>query len=95
MIIAQTDVNKCHFIRDGHPDIHRTAYYLEYLVFHMPEAKRTIALDWLIKNGIRGQKFLDFVSNECKNSGLEFLRYLTMRVEKEKKQRALFAKDLL
>lgn len=94
MDIPKSDVLKCHVIRDGHSDIHRMAYFLEYIIFHMPEPKRSPALEWLIRNDLRGQKFLDFIKGDCKSSGLELIRLLTMRVEKERTPRKLYAADI-
>lgn len=81
-------------IRDNHPNIHYMAYYLEYLTFHLPEAKLLPALEWLVKNRLTGEKFLEFIQGDCRRSGLELIRQLTMRLEREKKTRTLTVKDI-
>lgn len=81
-------------IRNGHSNVSSFAYYLEYLTFHMPEKMLEPALKWLVRNQLTGQKFLDFVQGECARSGLELIRNLTMRLEREKKVRALTARDI-
>jgi len=83
-----------HKIRHDHVSPHYIAYYLEYLTFHMPVAKLVPALKWLVKNDLRGQRFVDFVNGQCKRSGLELIRHLTMRLECEKRERKLYAVDI-
>ena len=81
-------------IKGNHLDAHNFAYYLEYLTFHLPEGKLVPALEWLIKNKLTEDRFIEFVQGECKNSGLELIRLITMRLEKDKKPRKLYAPDL-
>lgn len=81
-------------VKADHPDAHFFAYYLEYLTFHMPEKMLIPALEWLIKNRIVGPRFYDYVKSDCAASGLELIRNLTMRLEREKRLRTLTAKDL-
>lgn len=81
-------------ILDGHPDGATFAFFLEYLTFHMPDAKLIPALEWLLKNELTGQRFLVFAIVDCKGSGLEMIRYLTMRLEREKKIRRLHVTDV-
>jgi hypothetical protein len=81
-------------IRGQHSDSQYFAYYLEYLTFHMPERLLVPALEWLIRNGVVEERFLDFVQNDCARSGLELVRNLTMRLERDKKPRQLFDKDI-
>lgn len=84
----------CVIIRDDHPSVNFFAYYLEYVIFHMPENMVLPALRWIVNNGLTGRKFLDFVQGDCHRSGLEMIRYLTMRLERERELRTLTAKDL-
>lgn len=81
-------------VRADHPDAHFFSYYLEFVTFHLPERMLVPALLWLIKNKIVGAKFYEFVKVDCANSGLELVKHLTMRLEREKRLRALTAKDL-
>ncbi len=81
-------------IYSGHPKMPFFAHYLEYLALHMPVPKLIPALEWLRSNRICGDRFIEYVRGECRCSGLEFVRQLTKRVEREKELRALFAKDL-
>lgn len=81
-------------VRANHPNVHYIAYYLEYLTFHIPERMLVPALEWLVKNKIVGERFIEFIHNDCAKSGLEMIRYLTMRLEKEQKTRKLYAMDL-
>ena len=81
-------------IHAGHRNAHFFSYYLEYLAFHMPVPKIVPALQWLVKNKICGERFIMYVRGECRASGLEFIRNLHMRVEREKKLRELFVKDI-
>lgn len=81
-------------IRSNHSRIHDFAYYLEYLAFHMPDRMLVPSLLWLIKNKLTGQKFLDFMAIDCKNSGLELIRYLTMKLEHDRQLRSLTVKDI-
>lgn len=78
----------------GSSDTQACAYYLEYLALHMPLALLVPALEWLIKNDLIGRRFLQYVQGDCARSGLELIRNLTMRLEKEKRLRVLTAKDL-
>lgn len=81
-------------IRAGHNSAHEFAYFLEYLIFHMPEPRLVPALWWLVSNRVTGQKFLDFVNEDCSKSGLELVRELTRRIEREANVRPLFAEDI-
>lgn len=83
-----------HRIRGAHRDIHHFAYYLEYMVFHLPRDKLLPATQWLLRNKLTEQRFIDFIKNECKSSGLEFIRYLTMKVEHETRMRPLSGRDV-
>lgn len=75
-------------------DLAAVAYYLEYIALHMRVERIVPALTWLIRNQLTGNRFLDFVYNDCAKSGLELIRNLTMRLERESSVRKLFAKDL-
>lgn len=81
-------------IRDGHKATSFIAYYLEYLIFHSKPSHVEPSFSWLLKNGMTGQKFVDFIKVDCRESGLEMIRYITMRLEKEKKLRRLTAGDM-
>lgn len=81
-------------IRAGHRDAHFFAYYLEYLTFHMLPGRLEPALKWLVKNGVVGERFFDFVHHDCAGSALELIRNLTMRIEREAAPRALTIKDI-
>jgi hypothetical protein len=81
-------------VRGQHPAAQTFAYYLEYMTFHLPNGMLEPALNWLIRNKLTGPRFITFLRNECDDSALELIRQLTMRLEKEKKMRALFAKDV-
>jgi hypothetical protein len=81
-------------IVDGHKRAEFFAYYLEYLVFHMPEKMLIPSLEWLIAQGLTGDRFMDFVYNDCAASGLELIRHLTMRLERDRKTRSLYSADI-
>lgn len=81
-------------IRGGHPNAHHFAYYLEYLALHMPDKMLVPALEMLLKLRLTEQRFLDFVRDDCARSGLELIRQLTMRLEREKKLRTLTIRDV-
>lgn len=83
-----------HRIRGAHRDIHHFAYYLEYMVFHLPREKLLPATQWLLRNNLTEQRFIDLIKNECHSSGLEFIRYLTMKLERESQTRALSRRDV-
>jgi|SRR6267378_3408348 len=93
-LIAEEAMSLFHQIRNFHPNTQYVAYYLEYLAFHIREPLLVPALQWLIKNKIVGQKFIDFVQEDCSRSGLELIRQLTMRIEKDKHFRRLHRKDV-
>lgn len=82
-----------HQIKGSHRDAQSFAYWLEYLTFHLPIHLIEPALMWLVKNGITEERFLVFVEGECRKSGLELIRHLTMRLEREKRTRTLTVKD--
>lgn len=92
--IPEQAIGKFMRIRDDHPDGPTFAFFLEYLTFHMPTKRLDAALDWLLLNRLTGTKFLALCIIDCKGSGLELIRYLTMRLEREKKARRLHLKDV-
>jgi hypothetical protein len=68
---------------------------LHYLDSHFPKAKLPYALNWLIRNKLIGQRFIDWVDFDCVGSNLEMMRRLMAAVEREKVLRPLTAeKDL-
>lgn len=81
-------------IKDNHENKQLFAYYLEYLTFVLPQARVLPALEWLVKNKITGEKFVQFIRHECQLSPLEFVRHVTMRLEREKTLRHLHVKDI-
>lgn len=92
--VTKRDLFLINCIRDFHPNAAKFSYYLEYLIFHLPQRKLTASLEWCIKNKLTGEKFLEFVAMECHDSGLELIRHLTMRLEKEKTLRQLHVTDI-
>lgn len=90
MEISQSIVPLCLRIKGDHHNAQHFAFYLEYIIFHMNPKKVEPALTWCVKNKLVGQKFLDFIANDCRHSALELIRYLTMMLEKEKQMRALY-----
>lgn len=70
------------------------AYYLEYLIFQMPEDRLVPILDWLIKKGITGINFKHFIETQCAKSGLELIRHVTRGIEKERELRKITIGDL-
>jgi len=83
-----------HDIRASHHNAQCFAYYLEFLTFNIPNSKLIPALEMLRKQKIVGERFITFIENDCQSSPLEFIRQVTMRLEKEKKPRKLYAVDL-
>ena len=68
---------------------------LPYLhqIYNMTRCDEAFA--WLLKNKLRGQRFLDFVRMECDNSLLKLVAVLLKKIEKEKDLRPVFAgKDI-
>lgn len=85
----------CERIRAGETDrLHDLAYFLEYTALHLPERMIVPALQWLVSNGLTGSRFLEFVDGTCGRSGLELIRHLTMRLEREKSLRRLTVADI-
>lgn len=83
-------------IWDGYAQFERITTRLHYIHLHMPNARVVEALRWLLANKLTGGRFVDFAEGECKGSNLELIRVLTMRIEKDKKERKLYAgKDIL
>lgn len=72
-------------------ELQKIAERLEWLTFHFPSGKLESALEWLIRNGQTGKRFLDFVQFECASSNLELQRRLLMELEKTKEYRRLHA----
>lgn len=93
-LIPQESTTLFWTIKGDSSDVQASAYYLEYIALHMPIPRIVPALEWLIKNGLTGNKFLHFVQNDCAKSALELIRHLTMRLERETSTRALYAKDM-
>ncbi len=93
-MVSKQAVELCTRIRAGHANLTYFAHYLEYLLLHLPEGRIVPALTWLVRNGQTGQRFLLFVQNECGNSALELFRYLTMKIENDRKLRAINVRDI-
>ncbi len=49
---------------------------------------------WLVKNGITGATFYEFIQVQCKGSLLHAMAGIIARIDKEKEARPIFAKDL-
>lgn len=92
--IPARDIYLFEKIWDHYPEAHKILYYLEFLALHMPAIRLRPSLEWLIRNELTGAKFIDFVSAECASSGLELIRQLTKRIEREKNVRKLFSDDV-
>jgi hypothetical protein len=84
----------CTAIWAGAQPVHACAYYLEFLVFNLPKNRLIPALEWLLKRGIKGELFADFVATQCAGSGLELIRHVTKGIEKDLKLRKIYARDL-
>ena len=63
-------------------DIHEVTFRLAFLDQHFPPAKLEAALTWLGRQGLRGQRFIQWFHGECKGSNLEMHRTLLSAVEK-------------
>lgn len=50
---------------------------------------------WLVKNKLTGKELLDWYSFRFKNRRLQMASYIIMKVNKEYKQRKIYAKDLI
>lgn len=80
----------------GAQPMHEILTALHFLDCHMRPGALDAALGWLVQNRLTGFAFLDFFRSECAGSHLELQRNLTMRIEKEREQRALYAgRDVL
>lgn len=80
---------------DGHGDINAILTPLHFVYLHMQHAKLHYSLDWLIRNNLRGQQFIDFFKEKCKESNLEFQRFLLSKIEKENKLHLIAGKDVI
>lgn len=79
-------------IFDGEPGALPHIYQLDS---QMTPQKLDAALHWLVQNRVTGKRFLELVNFQCGGSPLELVRYLTMRIEKEKHVRSLYiGKDI-
>lgn len=94
MQIPLKAIDLCNRIKGHHTDLHFFSYYLEYLIFHLPERKLIPALESLIADKRTEHRFVEFVIEECENSGFELIRHITMRLDRDKKLRGLTREDL-
>src|SRR5665647_3035282 len=92
--VSQRAVRLMFQIWHGHQPAGDVAYYLEYLSLHLPEARLELALSWLLRNDIRGPKFMDFIEEQCARSALELMRQVTRGIEREKEVRPIMASDM-
>lgn len=66
-----------------------------FFVFHIDLHQRSVELLlWLKRNGLVGQRLVEWAMNDCAGSPLKATAELVRRVEAEGAARAVLAKDL-
>ena len=78
-------------VLDGYQPFHAVTAQLHYLDNHFPSEKLDAALYWLLKNGIKGKRFVEWFKGDCAGSQLEMHRHLLARLEKTRGLAPVFA----